>query len=74
MGLSPDQELYSPELTASKPQQLSHRHRPHGALVTGTPATAPGFLWGIQVRALTRAQGALIPRLSSPKARNALDL
>lgn len=43
MGFSADQELYNPELTASKRQQLSCRHHPHGAVVTGTPAAAPGF-------------------------------
>lgn len=43
-GFLPDQELYRPELAASKPQQLSCCHLSHGAVVTGTPATAPAFL------------------------------
>lgn len=62
------------ELAAGKPQQLSCLHLPHGAVATGTPATAPGFLWGIQVQVLPFAQEEPMSHLSSPKARNALRL
>lgn len=66
--------LYRPELAAGKPQQLSCLQLPHGAVATGTPATAPGFLWGIQVQVLPFAQEEPMSHLSSPKARNALRL
>lgn len=66
--------LYRPELAAGKPQQLSCLQLPHGAVATGTPATAPGFLCGIQVQFLPFAQEEPMSHHSSPKARTALQL